>query len=372
MLRELANKNGLLLAPVATFGMNTATSNMVVDATGESAGIIGHIRLSSGPGTSKTLDTNGKIHIWLGSVTWANGASTARVGVQDIGVTGLEDGTWDVYAALTGGAGLTANTMNNLTITNGSKTIAHGDQVALLLEMTNRAGADSIVVIRSATSGGHVKPYATVDSGTGPGKGQQGAPYICIEFGDGTLGWMDTNPGGSLAASGAFGTGSNPDEVGLVFRIPFRAQALGFWTMLANVASTDDFKLTLYSDPLGTPVAQRTFTEDADLCDNGQIYSRPFTSPFTLEPNTYYCVAFRPTTANTLSIWLWAFGSGGGNLRAQFPMGLDMSYYLREAESGAFGSQSSTLLPVIGLWISALSDDVNAHAPRTRPVRIRR
>jgi hypothetical protein len=359
-LQALANNRGILLSPAPMFAFTTTTGNMTIDAAGESVAIVGYINLSSGPGTSKTLSAagSGKILWWAGTTTFNNASTNLRIGVHDVAATGLEDGTYDVRADLVGGTDtITANAVNAATMETGSKTITHGDLIAIVLEFTARGGADSMVVVRSSTNG-VVVPYATADTGSGPAKGTFGAPFAMIQFDDGTVGWMDNHPAAALASISPFGSSSTPDEYALVFQVPFKAAALGLSAWLSSLASTDDFELILYSDPLGTPVAERTLTQDMDLGDPaGQIFTRPFTSAYTLQPNTDYAIALRPTTTNSLGFFRYSLGAGNGNSRNATPLGTNWSQYTRSDNTGAFGSQDTTFLPLFGVWLQSLSDD---------------
>ena len=363
-LQAFANGQGFLLSPLPVFPFTTSTGNMTIDAAGESAAIVGYINLSSGVGTSATVSAagSGKMHVRMEAITFASGSTNVRIGVNDVGATGLEDGTHDVFADVTGGGGgLTGSTVNTVTMTSGTKTISHGDLVALVVEMTARGGTDSIVMPRSSTNG-LVIPYATADTGSGPAKGAFGAPYIAIEFDNGVIGWMTNHmPRGVVAGSG-FNSGSTPDEYALVFQVPFKASAVGIYALLSSLASTDDFEMILYSDPLGTPVAERTITQDMDLADtNGeQVWSRTFATAYTLSANTDYAIAIRPTTANSVAIFEIGLGTNGANLRKATPFGTNCSRYTRTNQSGAFGSQSTILIPAFGLWVGSLSDDVSS------------
>jgi hypothetical protein len=361
-LQSFFNNHGTLLSPLPTFGLQISTGSMTFDAAGESAAGIGYINLSSGPGTSKTISAagGGKFAFYAGTCTLVNGSSNLRLGVQDVGATGIEDGTFDVYAdvAGAGGGAVASAAVNSFAMTSGTKTIAHGDRVALVGELTARAGADSIIFIRSSTQGVSV-PYSTADTGSGPAKGTFGLPFITLVFDDGTVGWLDNHPAAVATTSSTFSSSSTPDEYALVFQIPFRSAAVGLMCFLSSVAATDDFELILYSDPLGTPVAERTLTQDADLLEitAGQMYSRPFTSAYTLEPNTNYAIALRPTTTNTLAFYRYQYNTGNGALRGTTALGTNWSQYTRSDNTGAFGSQDTTILPLFGVWLSQLSDD---------------
>jgi hypothetical protein len=361
-MQAFANYRGGLFSPADPFGVLTGSSVTTMDAAGESCALIGYVNLSTGPGTSKVISSagGGFIHWPAGTATFANGTTNVRVGINDVSA-GLEDGTHDVYGDLTGGGGgITASTMNRTAMTSGTKTIAHGDLIAVVVEMTARGGADAVQVTRSPITNGALVPYGTHDIGSGVVRGLTSVMRCAIEFDDGTLGWFDGCLGCLLAAQSAFSSGSVPDEYALVFTLPFRASVSGLWAVMNATAQPDDYEFNLYSDPLGTPVAERTFTQDADIGDvttGGQIFSRPFTSAYILEPNTVYAIAMRPTTANTLGFYTMSFGTNGANIRKATALGANWSMYSRTDQTGAFGSQDTTKLPMFGFWYDSLSDD---------------
>lgn len=359
-LQPFANQHGMLLSPDVHAFISGGSISFTMDATGESATCVGYVNLSTGPSTSKVLSAagSGKISWLAGAITFANGSTNLRIGINDVSTaTGLEDGTHDVYADLVGGTDtITASVVNTATMETGTKTIAHGDLIAVTLEMTARGGADSVVATGTPAVAMQL-PYSTSDTGSGPGKGSSGCPRVAIQFDDGTLGWLTLFAPAAYEAPTAFGTGSTPDEYALVFEVPFTATVTGVFADLDAVSSTDDFEMILYSDPLGTPVAERTIAQDPDVFSTAAaLYTRNFATAFTLLPNTKYAIALRPTTANTLTFQRMNFGTGNAALRGLTPLGTNWSQYTRSDNTGAFGSESTTLLPRFGLWISEFHD----------------
>lgn len=350
---------------------DTNVTTATMDAAGESIFVVGHIRLSTGPGTSKTLDTNGKIHWRSGAVTFANASSNLRVGVQDVSAAGVNDDVWtgEPQADLVGGTDtIAATAVITTTIESGSRSITHGDQLCIGAELTTRGGADSIVVNRINPDLSGTESHSALDTGSGPALATQYAPFV-IEFGDGTLGWMEPYIYPVVyEASAAFNSGSTPDEYALVFQTPFPFQAGGLFAQLSGLAAADDFELILYSDPLGTPVAERTLSFDMSLYAVGGGVTRTFTSAFSIVANTNYAVALRPTTANSLNFQQCNFGSNGANIRKATPLGTNWSMYSRSNQTGAFGSQSTTILPAFGVWATGFDDGASVHVNVQSPI----
>lgn len=359
-LQTLANGLGVLLSPNHGLMDYVRTmSSRTVDAAGESCTFIGRMFFAAGPGTSKTLST-GTIYFRTGAVTFANVGTTVQVGVQDVGATGLEDGVFDVSKTLTGGGGgITANAMQAIVMNSGTKTIAHGDLVAVSIEMTARGGVADSVIVQTIAGASAGMPYLSVDTGSGPTKSAF-LPNVTIAFDDGTIGWL----GGasfacSLEQSGAFGSGSTPDEHGLIFQVPFKCALVGISFDISSFVATDDFDIVLYSDPTGTPsaVTNGTISVDADLTvASTGILHFSFPASLPLLANTDYCIAIKPTTTNTIAYTRMNFGTSNGVLRKPTMLGTNWSLGTRTDATGAF-APDTTILPMFGLWIDQLSDD---------------
>jgi hypothetical protein len=124
------------------------------------------------------------------------------------------------------------------------------------------------------------------------------------------------------------------------------------------MAYTDDFEAILYSDPLGTPVAERTITVDADFLGLGFAYEEEFSSLYTLLANTPYAIALRPTTTNTLAYTQLNFGSGNAILRTPLLFGTTCYKATRTDQTGAFGSADTTIIPLFGVRVVGFDDAV--------------
>lgn len=362
-LQAFANQYGTIITPypqlptgvIVTGSPNSGT----IDAAGESQAAIGYVLLSTGPGTSKVISSSGgKIHWKTGAITFANGTTNLRIGIQDVAATGLEDGTYDVRGDLVGGTDtITANVVMSTAMETGSKTIAHGDLIAVVIEMTARGGADSVVVGKGSSNG--LVPYGTADVGSGPVRNAQ-LPAFTIEFDDGTVGWFTASSFVSLVeASPALNTGTTPDEVALIFRLPFPAQVAGLLLAVTSVAAADDFEGILYTDPLGTPAAAHTLTQDSDLTSAaGALWDRPLSSLYSVTADTDYAVALRPTTANSINYTRLNFNTSNGVLRKPTMLGTNWSLGTRSNQTGAF-TPDTTILPLFGVWLASFDDAVS-------------
>lgn len=336
-----------------------SSTSATLNAAGESIAYIGKLYLEGGSG-SKTISTSGgKIH-WAPPIasTFASASTTLKIGIQDVAATGLEDGTYDVYGELVAGTDtITIPGLQTMAMESGTKTITHGDTVAIVFEMTVRAGADSLA-IPYCTVGD--RPYVTIDTGAGPVIGQ-GAGFVTVEFDDGTLGWLEfgwyaTNSAVSGTAV-AVGSSSTPDEYALIFQLPFRAQITAVLASIGSLAATDDFELILYSDPLGTPTVVETITIDATytaLFSSSTPLIARFANVNLLNANTNYALAIRPTTTNTINVYYYDYGSG--NEKLMKPTTLGRNWYLgtRSDQTGAF-TATTYRLPLLGFYLNDIS-----------------
>ena len=357
--------NNLQIASVPNYAV--ATTALTANAAGESCGIIGRVRIEGNAG-SKTISAagGGAIYWTTGTVTFADAGSTLRVGIQDVDLTtGLEDGTFDVNVDYTGGGGgVTANALNKSVMGAGTKTLAHGDLIAIVVELSARGGADAIQIARSiirqiAQVDVLGIPYGTADTGT-LAKQTGTMLYAVIEFDDGTIGWIQgTN--GILAGTPtalSFNSGSSPDEYIGTFTPDVPLQISGFAVTISAIAAADTFEAILYEDPYGTPNALVTVTPDTDV--QGSAASTEslwfFSCAATdLSAGTTYGVAIRPTTTNPLSWEYLSLGTGGAPLKSTLPLpALKMAG--RTDQTGAFVETDVIHMPLIILDVCGLSD----------------
>lgn len=345
----LPNYFGVRLSPFPSASLgHPVTTVRTMDATGESVLGIGQILLSTGPGTSKAISSaGGKLYWRLESATFADAGTNLRIGVQDLS-SGLEDGTFDVYADLVGGTDtLTAGVMATAMET-GSKTIAHGDFVAIGIEMTARGGADTVGIRSVTSSTDSLNSYLSVDTGSGPTRAT-GLPLFTLSFNDGTIGWIVASPPVFVETATAVNTGTTPDEYALCFQIAAQTQIGGMVAVLDNIATTDTYDFVLYSNPLVTPVAERTVTMDPNLIAGATIDATAtalFATAYTLQANTTYAVAFLPTSANSISLSRIQFGTGNAALRAVTTLGVNWYECTRSDVTGAF-TENTEVLPLI-------------------------
>lgn len=341
-----------------------------MNAAGESVTFIGRVRLENPAGGSKVLSAvgGGALRWKIGSSvpTFSNAATTFRIGVQDVNpATGIEDGVFDVYADLVGGTDvLAANTAYLTPMESGSKTINHNDLIAISFEMISRGGTDNIVLLgnqivlpfTSTYSIGY--PLITVDIGSGPFK-TAGGGNVNIEFDDGTLGVIYPSfclPLSNSITPVSVNLNSTPDELAIVFRLPFTCSVEAIYPAISQVIATDLFEIIIYEDPDTSPTVLQTIAISPLLLisSSNQLPRVPVSETF--EAGRWYGIAIRPTTAGSIDVPVIDVGAGNENYKKLMPFGEDIYLYGRSDQTGPFTVVNTRYLPMIRMEISALDD----------------
>lgn len=353
----------LTTLPHQRYSTATAGATSTLNATGETAQLVGYVHLENPLGGAKTISSAGGKIVWVtGAVTFASGSSTFTVSIQDVSTSsspGQGDGVNDVSVAFTGGGGgITANAVQQSAISSGSKSIAHGDLVALVFAFTARAGADSIVM-QHAPTGTEVNPNilggSVIDNTTASYVNVAAYPMAYIIFDDGTVGWFFGFTMQKTVTTVTYNsTTGTADEYGNLINIPYTFHAIGIEAMLSFAGNSSDCELLLYTDPLGTPVVAHTVTVDATQVSataSTRFVAKPFSSPYLIKANTPVGISCRPTTANNLSIY--AFDGDGVKSDVIHPPN-SYSYGIRRLDNtGAFsdynGGTAKTRL--VSIWV---------------------
>lgn len=330
-------------------------------ASGQACHLVGQVFIDGRPSAAKTFSSaGGKIHFMAGACTFANAGTTLRVGIQDANLTtgspARGDGTFDTYKDMVGGTDtITANAYNTVTMASGTKSITHGDMIAIVFNMTARGGADSVIVQGlSQYSGGlfHL-PQCTAEAAA-VFTTQPTVPDAIIEFDDGTLGWvygtMPVDAGPNNVVS--FNSGSTPDEYGTTVQFPRPVSVEGMWAFIV-AAGSGPSEFLIYSDPMGTPtlVTGATYSFDHDLKQsaNERFVHVLFPQPVTLAANTRYGVTMRPTTTDNITAHY--FRVANANYFKAMTGGIYSTYISRTNNAGAF-TETTTRRLEMGLLIS--------------------
>src|SRR3990172_7317285 len=348
--------------PLVMYNGYGQTSSGNLDAVGEKAVFIGRMYLEGGPGSKTISSAGGKIDWRTASgVTWATAGSTLRVGIADVdlvnGPPGRDDGTFDVYKDLVQGTDSLANaTWVSTAMATGTKTIAHGDLVAIVFELTVRNGADAVTVNKTNNNNvAYMLPFVSTFLG-GVWATSVGAPCAVVTFDDGTLGFLDYSLAQKTTTNTSFDVNSAADEVCCIFELPGPVTVDALWARAGEDVAGGDFELILYSDPLGTPTVIETITIDADTTQAtgaSDFIFCPLTVLRTLSKDTKYAVAVRPTTANNVNIQVITFDVEA--FKKCWPGGIKTQKGTRADQTGAF-TASTTEIALAGVRIRSIDD----------------
>ena len=336
-----------------------------MDAAGEKVAQYGHVYIANRPSGAKTLSSSGgKLHVRTGAVTWATAGTTLRVGIQDV-ATGAgppiqPDGTFDVYDDLVQGTdSLSSATWTTITMSAGSKSITHGDLIALVCDMTARNGSDSVIITGLDTDKSNVPGSSTF--GTAWGYGADTAPNCIIEFDDGTLGWFDETgfPGATTSTQENWQDSTNPDERGNIFRVPWSCDIDGLHLAPETPASASaDAQINLYSDPFGTPTLLASLPLLGEH-EPGTVHYRLaklLSSVVALQPGRDYALAIKATGTSNISYQIAELANA--NYRQAIAGIIEptsFGYTTRNGGSGAFAAVTTTkFFPLLGVRICAI------------------
>lgn len=325
-MAKIATPRGLmypLIFPPETYAQTeTALLNgsETLDATGEIVAMMGYAYIE-GRAASKTVSAAGgaSISFRTGTCTWANGSTTMRVGIQDVddtagaGPLARPDGTFDVYRDVVGGdANITTAAFQTLALsTSGTKTISHGQKIAVVFDMTARAGSDSVILSAGNPSANNLpvnNRYIASAWATGSGT----KPNVIITSDDGTLIGIDMCTCMTSAVAEQFADSTNPDERGLIFQVPWDVDVDALWMYSLNFADTSDGTIALLNSPTSSPTE---LASASSLAEQGSpaflmgLRVFPLASVVSLTKNTNYIVAFRATGAGNVQLVTGTLGN---------------------------------------------------------------
>lgn len=344
-------------------------ASTTLDAANESVALIGRVRWADGG--SHTIDTSGSSKIYLhtgATAVFDDAAAVMDIGIQDVDVaTGQPvrpDGTFDVKAAVSTGADTspaltTTNSLVAATPTTGTKTMAHGDLVAVVAKLVTvgASPASNVTFARSAIgdfSGSSAGFPSTVALTTGSWVSNGASQLIALLVAsDGTYGTIEGNGMIGQTTTATFNDSSGTDEYGNIFQVPFDIAASGIVFNGGLAGATSDFQYDLYSTPLGTPAsmlggAVAVPAESAGSGSSDTGFSYMFPSAISLTKDTDYCVAIKATGAGNVTLYGQTLPAAAA--RSLLPGGTTTFGASRNNGSGAF-STSSTIIRAIGIRV---------------------
>ena len=369
---SLVALDGTPLIQVGTIllgGQNSAPAITAVtqDAANEAAIMYGQV--FNDDGNSHTIDTTGSSALqWRTSTaTFANAGTTFKVGLAAMDTTTGPPGravnatdviTFSVSKSMTGGGGgVTANAWQSHVPDSGSLTVANGDFLAFCTQMTARGGSDTINTIVSTSGNSIERPSVTSFTG-GAYAAVTAAPNCVIAYSDGHLGFFAASSLISTVTSQAWNNTSGTKEYGNYLQFPFPVKIYGIFSI---IALNGDCDFILYSDPLGTPVAEKTVSVDlnAVATNSARPISLLFSSPYTATANQPLAVVAKPTSAVSVTMVYRSLNSSAHQAADH----CGTNGYAVNRASGAFAAQNSNKdrFP-IGLLLGAFDNGISSTA----------
>jgi hypothetical protein len=354
--------------PYTLYGNPPVVAFTILDVATEKAAYIGRCYVDGRATKTISAAGGGSISVATGSVTFANGSTSVTVGIQDVatgsGPPSQPDGVFDVQsAAQVGGSGaFVANSMNTIPMTggSGSKTIANGDLIAVVVDMTAVAGGDAISMITNTAFGNNTGIFQqpAIRRFTGGvwsnALNAMGMPNCVITFDDGTLGIIMCGWPYASATTETFSDATNPDERGLIFQVPWDCAVDSFEARISSAGATSGFTMALYADPLGSPTVLATRSINGrHLPTTLSTLFVPFTSAVNLQHGVDYCVAVQATGAGSVTMYTANLGTTG--YRVFFPGSTTLRKGTRNNATGAFTEETPAVtVPAIACRLSAL------------------
>ena len=311
---------------IADHANGFAMSQQTLNAVNEGFFVIGQIALEGGPGAgAKTISSSGGGVVWSPDAnTFADAGTTLRLGIQDLSAgSATGDGTWDAYGDLTGGVDtITSGALTTTAIDTGSKSVSHGDWVAVGIQLFAYGGADT-VDITYCSSGMDNTPHPGLRSvsTTSTWSTPNGMPFLGLVFDDGTHGYFPRSVviSSSVSTSVNVNTGT-ADEYGNII-IPEVDMIVSGVEFNGTATSSTDPEVIIYSDPLGTPAVMESTLLDASRTAHAGLVSILFANEVLLRAGTTYAMTVRPTLTSNMTLYSarvsesaghWAFNGGFG------------------------------------------------------------
>lgn len=250
--------------------------------------------------------------IYMLSTTAIGASSKVRVSLQSV-VSGNPKGIQDQYYDTSPTVSFTfiSGSLTNTGAAGGSqRNVNRGDLVAAVVEFSIFNTGDTISVPAFNINGfsrlcgeEHWTEYAVA---TNTWSQQFFAPTFGLKYADGNYyGFMQ----GGLAAyaasvgSTSFNSSSNPNEIGLMFALPFACQIGGaaFFGTLAS--ATADYNWNLY-DANNNLLTSYGASGVHQISISTKVYRASlFPSVINLLPNTTYRIAMKPATTNNITFY---------------------------------------------------------------------
>lgn len=261
------------------------SGNTTLDAAGEKACVV-----FKAPKTGN-ID---RVGFFTRAVT---AAETLRIGLETTDSSYLPTGTQYGGSAVGTQAAPSANTFYEVTLATPAAATA-GDLIAAVVQFDSAIG-NLQIGNWDCFGGTEYEGFPFIARYTGGAWSKLGSvPGLTIRYDDGTYEFIGTIPFGPRIDT-FFHSGSTPDEMGNIVRLPVQMRA---WGVQLVIGSANNFDVVLYNGDGSTVLRTLSFAGAQMPGTNGRCLWVPFSSPVTLDANTDYRLTFKPTVATNLNI----------------------------------------------------------------------
>ena len=236
------------------------------------------------------------------------------------------------------------------------RTVTHGDLLAIVLEFTTRNGSDTITAkgltspsATSAFTSQHQNACLSFLSSVWANVG-----IICnilLEFSDGTFGSFAMNHPCSAVGSVAYGSTSGTDEYCLEYQLPFAHEVDGIWGLVSPTGGAN-FDMVLYE---GTTVKASVSIDANAVLATGNRHIEVIFPKVPCLANTTYRVAFKPTTANLITLHYFDVAAAGHLSAHTFGTSGVLG---SRVDGGAWNAPTATRKPFAGIRMSGVETNL--------------
>lgn len=327
----------------------------VIDASAEKYAYVGRVWFPTRTGTKDIR----RVGFRFGTVVKAGG-SALTVSLQDPSTTagppGRPDETQDQTVAIANAnAAFASNSWIRTDAFSADRTVTFGDDLAVVVEYNGagRLGSDSVRLTSFSTSQvQRLLSNPVLKTGGNWNVTNVAAPNLVLEMSDGTFGTLEGGLPIKAINTHSFHSGSAADEYAMPFSFPFPCKIDGMRFVVATDVAGCNFDAILYE---GTTV-RRTVSIDGNRASAtiGTIFEVPF-EEYTLDANSTYYVAVKPTTGNPLSVY--SVDVDDANHLTTYPGGTTWTYTNR-VDAGSWAAVTSTRQLIADVRVSSVQDGV--------------
>lgn len=329
---------------VAYFTGGSAYFGFTLDADGEMFAAIFRI-----PKTG----TLSKVHFRTGTTTTGD---DLKVSFQDVSATtGDPDGTADEFRVITIADGddnawkSTGIISSDGTDSGTKRSVTRGDLIAINWEFDSFVAGNlqlSILVGSGAVVPEFGYTYNDHKTTGSWAKHNNSLPLFALEYDDGTFAYI---PGVIPAKSADFVTYNNtdtPDEIGLLFQLPFKCKVGGAWMGGQDIDGDTD--LVLYDSDGTTVLETVSLDKDIRAATSGIKSYVWFSNDHGLLADTNYRLVLKPTSATDMTYREWTVDAA-----AQLDqMEGGQKFHRTERTDAGSWTETTTKRPLMGLIVT--------------------